>query len=350
MMPDVEELTKFHRCLMKSAPKGYKPHYFKLVRHGKTPLLNRSWKKDAPLNFNYAAKWMMKGNNVGIGAMEWDRLVLPDLDGKDASKTMFKIPTLTVQTRSGGYHGYYYAKDKAEIPNIATDDQGEVRAQNQYVVAPGSYVPPEEKGTGFYTVVDALPPAWITFNDLPQIFKDQYAKAMESAKKNKEKRKDQPKKISTGKHSALFDITAYDVVLREGGDVNSSKRWGSLFHDSKTEANMSLSQDGKFAHCWRHSRAHNGLSCLAVKSGVITCESAGMPHHNSVGGNGVGDAEIFAAWMYAKKENYIADDDPIPVRALNHIAEKHLGYKVKPHERLPWTIYLNTLKILEELY
>ena len=245
------------------------------------------------------------------------------------------------------------------IPNITTSDDGEVRTINEYVVCAGSYVPVDDPSkipeqwrdrAGYYTVEDARPPTKIVFDEIPQIFKDKYYQAEKDKAEREKQKKDTKPRDPNGKRSAVYDVTAYDVVLREGGEIESSKRWGSLFHDSKTEANMSLSRDGKFLHCWRHLRAHNGLSCLAVKSGAIRCEDAGMPHKNSVGGNKINDAEIFAAWMYAKKENYIADDDPIPVRALNHIAEKHLGYKVKPHERLPWTIYLDTLKILEEMY
>ena len=112
MMPDVEEFTKFHRCLMKSAPKGYKPHYFKLNRHGKDPLEGRPWKKDAPLSFKYACKWMMQGGNIGIGAMEWDLLVLIDLDGEHVDKSALK-PTLTTRTRSRtGIHGFYFSEEK----------------------------------------------------------------------------------------------------------------------------------------------------------------------------------------------------------------------------------------------
>ena len=350
MMPDVEEFTKFYQCVMKSMPPGNKPHLFKLGHHSKAPLPGRSWKKDAPLSFKHAEKWMQQGGNIGIGAMDWNFIFFTDLDGKDASKTMFKIPTLTVETRSGGFHGYYVTKNKAEIPNLATNDQGEVRSQNQYVVAPGSYVPPEGKGTGYYRVVEARPLAWVTFNDLPEIFIEQYKKSKQQELERNISREPAKPRQSNGKCSAVFDVTAEDVLRRELGTKKSSERWGSIFHDSDTEANMSISREGKYLHCWRHSRALNGLACLAVKSGVITCENAGSPHTGSVGGNGIGDYEIFHAWVYAKQNNYIPADDPIPTRALNHIAEKHLGHKGKENEKLPWNVYLATIKIVEELY
>ena len=264
---------------------------------------------------------------------------------------MVKVLTLTARSRSGGLHAFCFTKNKAEIPNIATDDQGEVRSQNQYVVAPGSYVPPDEgKGTGFYTVEDALPPAGITFNDLPLIFREHFEKCMKASEEVEKRRKEVKPRTSTGPISAVFSVTAHDVVLREGGSVKASDRWGSIFHDSSTAANMSLSQKGKYLHCWRHSRAHNGLSCLAVLSGVISCESAGMPHKGSVGGNGVGDAEIFHAWLYAKTHNYIPENDSIPSRALKYIAEKHHGYQSKLNELLPRDIYRKTLLTVQEEY
>ena len=360
MMPDIDEFGKFHKNLMRSAPKGYEPSYLPLQKQSKVPILGIGWKKESyRFSFHAAARWMVKGGNIGIVGRPNDPLVNVDLDGKHVDKTQLK-PTLTTRSRSRtGIHGFYFTREKDKIPNIQTGDDGEVRVFNQYVVCAGSYVPvdnveaiPEQwrDRAGYYTVEDAQPPAYIVFDELPQVFKDQYYKALEQEREAEKRRKNQKPRERVGKCSALFDITAYDVVLREGGEIESSKRWGSIFHDSKTAANMSISREGKYLHCWRHSRALNGLACLAVKSGIIRCEDAGMPHKNSIGGNGVGDREIFHAWLYAKQENYIPDDDPIPVRALNHIAEKHLGYKVKPHERLPWTVYLNTLKILEEMY
>ena len=359
MMPDIEEFTKFHKKLTCRAPKDYHPSYIPLQKHSKVPVLGVSWKdQDYRLSFRQAVKHLLTGGNIGIVGRYADHLVNVDLDGDEVRKNVL-VPTLTTRSRSRtGVHGFYWG-DKKEIPNIATDNQGEVRAGNQYVVCAGSYVPvddveaiPEQwrDRAGYYTVEDAQPPAWITFDDLPQFFKDQYNKALEQQKENEEKRKNQQPRKANGKRSALFDITAYDVVLREGGETEPNKRWGSIFHDSKTEANMSISRDGRYLHCWRHGVYHNGLSCLTVLSGYKTCMEAGAPHKGTVGSSGVDDGAIFHAWLYAKTHNYIPADDPIPVRALNHIAEKHLGYKVKPHERLPWTIYLTTLKILEELY
>ena len=359
MNPDINEFTKFHRCLMKSAPEGYKPHYFKLVRHGKTPLPGRSWKKDAPLNFRYACKWMLQGGNIGIAGMEWDELVNIDLDGEHVDKSTLK-PTLTTRSRSRtGIHGFYFSDEKDEIPNISTDDDGEVRSQNEYVVCAGSYVPVDDPSripeqwrdrAGYYTVEDARPPTKIVFDELPQIFKDQYNKAKAQEAERAKNRENLKPRERTGQCSAVFDVTAYDVVLREGGETEPSERWGSIFHDSKTEANMSLSRNGKYLHCWRHKVYHNGLSALTVLSGHKTCFDAGSPHKDTVGCSGVDDGAILHAWIYAKQNWYIPENDPVPVRALNYVALKHLGYQPPKDQPLPTAIYRQVLTIMEAEY
>lgn len=359
MKPDIAEFTLFHRCLMKSAPKGYIPSYLPLQRHSKVPVLGIGWKNETyRFSFNGAAKWMVKGGNIGIVGRPSDALVNVDLDG-NADKSNLK-PTLTTRSRSRtGVHGFYFCEDKDTIPNIQTGDEGEVRAYNQYVVCAGSFVPVDDPSripaqwrdkAGYYTVEDARPPARIVFDELPQVFKDQYTKALEQQQAAEARRKNIKPRTNTGKTSAVFNVSALDVVLREGGEVESSKRWGSIFHDSTTAANMSISRNGKYLHCWRHCRALNGLACLAVKSGVISCEDAGMPHKNSIGGNGVGDREILHAWIYAKQHGYIPEDDPVPVRALNYIAEKHLDYTPKKDGLLPRNVYREALLILEAEY
>jgi len=353
--PRVEEFTKFHTLLMQGAPPNYIPHYFKLSPNSKAPLPGRSWKaKHSRLTPQQAIKWMQRGGNIGIAGMPDDPLVIVDLDGDQVDPRVLK-PTLTVRSRSRtGIHGFYFSDKKTEIPNIPTDNMGEVRCKGQYVVAAGSYVPtdpskvPEDQRShaGYYTVEDTRPPAKITFPELPKIFKDAWEKrkAAQAAKKP-EKR---PPIKTAGRKSAVFDITAEEVVLRTVGAKKPTERWGSIFHDSTTEANMSISKDG-LLHCWRHNVTHNGFTALVVLSGYMTCAQAGKPH----GGGQFGvysdlDGAILHAWLYAKKHNYIPEDDPIPTRALNYIARKILGYKNKEDTPLPLPIYIKALKIAAE--
>ena len=345
--------------MIKDAPEDYKPWFFRLAPQSKAPATEfGSWKAERNrLTINEANEWMQKGGNIGVAGMKNDPLVNVDLDGKNVNKEALK-PTLTVRSRSRtGIHGFYFTANKADIPNIPTDDDGEVRCRGQYVVVAGSYVPtdpetvPEEyrDTAGYYTVEDKQPPAWITFNDLPEFFKEKYRKNMEA--KIPKPRTYTPKHAN-GKQSALFSIAASDVVSREGGDLNPTKRWSCIFHDSSTEANMSISDKG-LLQCWRHSVSHNGLQALAVLSGYMSCEEAGSPHRGGGASPSMmtgDDGAILHAWIYAKKYGYIPEDDPVPVRALHYIARKHGLYKPKNGELLPPPVYAKVLSILEEEY
>lgn len=359
MLPNIEEFKKFVVNLMKTAPRGYKPWYFRCAKGGKNPSVKKSRENphsswihpQAQLNVYQTIRCMEKGFNIGIAGMGQDHLVNVDLDGEDVNTSMLK-PTLTTRSRSRtGLHGFYFTVDKNKIPNITTDNEGEVRSQGQYVIAAGSYVPtdpdevPQEyrDTAGYYTVEDDRPPAWIIYEDLPEFFREKHEKEL-----NRPRRPVStfdPKKAG-GAHSALFDITAEDVLLCEIGSKRPSQRWGSIFHDSTTEANMSISSRG-LLHCWRHLVSHNGLTALVVLSGYMTCLEAGTPHQGGQSQVVGDDGCIFHAWVYAKKNGYISMDDRMPVRAMHHVARKHLGFDPKKGELLPPSIYNKVIDFME---
>lgn len=348
------EFTCFHQLLMKGAPEDYQPWYFKLEKRSKAPFPGRSWSAPGSrLPFKYAVRWMRAGGNIGIAGRVDDPLVNVDLDGSYVCKEVLK-PTLITRSRSRtGLHGFYFTEDKAAIPNIPTDTGGEVRSQDQYVVAAGSYVPtdPDEvpqryrDTAGRYTLEEARPPAWITYDELPEVFKK-----TREANKNRERKTGvsfDPVKAG-GNHSALYTITAREVVLREGGETNPGKRWASLFHGSTTDANMSLSTEG-LLHCWRHCVSHNGLTALVALSGYMTCLEAGTPHGGGQSRAAGDDGAIFHAWLYAKQQGHVPLDDPIPVRALRYIAMKHHGWKGSDW-KLPREVYRRALLTVKEAY
>lgn len=241
--PRVSELIKFHTLLMKNAPKGYQPHYIRLTTGGKDPILGLGWKTpQGRLSITKAINWMANGGNVGLAGTPTDNLVDVDCDGGIIQDSEIK-PTLMDRSRSRvGRHAFYWNFEATKIPNIPTKGAGEVRCQWSFVVIAGSYVPvtPEEfelipiedrENAGYYTVCNEAIVNEITYAELPKFFRDTY-----EAKKKAPVRtpsKFDPKK-ATKDCSAVFEITAYDVCLREGGNTDESKRWPSLFHDSKT--------------------------------------------------------------------------------------------------------------------
>lgn len=357
MDPRPETLLVFLDYLLDDAPPTYIPWLFRCGRHSKAPATEYgSWKAmKNRLTIDQAVEWMLNGGNVGIAGMPDDPLVNVDIDDGEVTRKEDLVPTLMSRSRSRtGIHGFYFSWGK--IPNIPTDNAGEVRSQGQYVIAPGSYVTTdpetvpekERRDAGFYTIEEARPPAWITYQDLPEVFRKTYEK--NQTEEPKQSTQFDPKKAG-GKYSALFDIKAIDIVRHEGKPTKNNKRWGSLFHDSTTEANMSLSTQG-LLQCWRHNVTLNGLQSLVVLSGYMTCQEAGTPHRGTAGSSKIvgDDAAIFYAWLEAKKRGYIPTDDPIPVKAMNHIAQKHLGHTATKDQKLPRHIYNKVLEIVESKY
>ena len=187
MKPRVDEFIKFHGLLTKDAP-GYEPFYFPLEKNGKDPLKNRSWKENRK-TFEEAAELMKKGFNIGVAATDKDPLVIVDVDNIIEVEEL--KPTLINQSRKRvGRHGFYFTNqppaksifDNSAKQNIATEDCGEVRANWQYVVAAGSYVPcsSEEieripvgnrQNAGYYTVMVEHTVNHIEYSELPEMYR-----------------------------------------------------------------------------------------------------------------------------------------------------------------------------------
>jgi P4 family phage/plasmid primase-like protien len=98
-----------------------------------------------------------------------------DLDNPEKFTLLKK--TLTVQTRNGSIHKYY--SNSGDIKNSVGKNSlakcGEVRAEWQYVLAPGSYVPKDldapKHATGLYQIVEETQLTTLYLNDLPEDFK-----------------------------------------------------------------------------------------------------------------------------------------------------------------------------------
>lgn len=355
---DVKEFIRFHKLLLKNAPVGYKPFYFRCAKNGKEPYTKVGpWLKNG-LTPKEAVEWLKEGWNIGIAALNQDPLVLIDID--DESVTDYKTLKSTLTARSGGRKGvhlYYFQDIVGSIPNIPTDDAGEIRADNQYVIAPGSYVEGYKdkiENIGRYTIEAAEPCAKIAPYDIPPVFLDQLEKNKEDRKKAKErkakKKHGEAKEIDKGKSSAFFDLTVFDII---GSVENPQERFPSIFHGSDTGKNTSISNQG-LIQCWRHTVSLNAQQALCVLSGKLSCQEAGSPHAG--GGAGVGlyadnDEALLAAWKYAKENGLIPEDDPIPTRAMCHIAINQKFCKeedIKDGWEFPGGVYKKVLDYLEK--
>jgi len=346
--PRPDEFRRFHELLTEAATDGYTPYYFRVERAGKAPATQYgSWKDEQNrLTVDEATDWMERGGNVGIAGTPDDALVNVDIDD-DEETTPADIPeSLRARSRSrSGWHTWFFDPNN-EIPNIPTDTVGEVRTDWQYVVAPGSFVasareelPADADDCGYYTIETPVPVATIGYDDLPTVFREFHETARGEATGD-DATGDTP--LATDifddcgttqdggageRTSEVFDVDAATLV----GNKDPSDRFASVFHDSSTDANMSLSNKGRL-QCWRHNVAHGGLQALAVLSdrsggGDAACRQLGEAHkisgsdkhnHSGAGSNQLkGDWRlVWYAWDYAKREGIIPDDDPIPYRVL----------------------------------
>ena len=176
----------------KELPQEVRVHLFDINENDKTP--TGRWTK-THISFDEGRKLIENRLNIGAGA-SFEGICFIDIDLADDGK--FKLPekivkelietydTLTIRTRSGGFHLYFINDNLthylsyhggADNPKLRYEgnDCGEIRTNVAYVVFPGSYVPMDldKKGhtpdaTGLYTVVRDSPIRKLNEHNLPK--------------------------------------------------------------------------------------------------------------------------------------------------------------------------------------
>ena len=160
-----EELKKFVSLL----PRNYNPYLIAIGYHIKIPDVYRgdSWKDTSyRLTIGQALKRLERGLNVAI-VMRGD-MVAVDIDDVDDVPDL--PDTLEVMSRNGRSHKFYL--NDGNVGNRDISKVIELRTNWRYVVVAGSYVPPgkgkEDCATGVYTVLNNLPIATLSLDDLPK--------------------------------------------------------------------------------------------------------------------------------------------------------------------------------------
>lgn len=354
-----KEFERFYDPLMQTASKDYIPWLFPVKANGKDPDGIEIWKRAKPTCMQCNEKWitettnnktkticpkckvgkgswhalharltkaeaiarLKQNKNVGISARKGDQLVLYDRDSETVKDKIKTLTSMSGKRIAGHTFAWRDKKDTTLDINISTDTLGEVRSSNQYVVAPGSFVPNKQKNNdslnGCYTVATATPPIKMKYEQLPDAF-------LEYAKKEKEQTKrttTQNKKTfkPDDDSSALFKLTIANVV-----DATPVGNHQHPLHESDSEKNFRVGED--LAQCWRHHVSLNAFQFLVVKSNYMTCKEAGTgdktePSESQVIGD---DGALYSAWMQAEKDELLPPNDPMPARAKNYIEKKNL--------------------------
>lgn len=212
----------------------WQPWLIPIQRHSKKPDVpeGESWKgAKYRLTVEQARQRLKNGLNVGVAATGHD-FVFFDHDEPD--KFMLQKETLTVQTRNGKIHKHYL--NGGDVKNADGKREykecGEVRAEWKYVLAPGSYVPPDDKArpgaTGLYTVVVAKSPTTLHVEDLPPEFQPILIK-----NEQKEKRE----AVMTSSLRNQYGWSIEDIFARDQ-KLDDLLRSQNLAYPSPSEADM----------------------------------------------------------------------------------------------------------------
>ena len=396
--PEPAELELYLDRLMAGAPDEYnEPWLFKCAKGGKDPYRRQgSWKDESNrLTPEEAIKAMERGFNIGLAGMEDDRLSQKDIDELEHFDLTNLNSGLTVRSQSRtGFHQPEFSEEPGAIPNIPHPEAGEIRAQGQYTIAPGSHIDPDDEDeyqqevvseapdtqeplVGYYTVEMAGEPNRIEYDDLPEVFRSyqEQKKREKTTETGTEQHRDgdtggrdgreiyettgDTEYDSNGNRSEIFDLRTEQIVQTEGESTDPTERWSSMFHGSQTDANMSISEKG-ILQCWRHSHSHGTLQILATLCDETESGNSGCPYigkaHDGVAGGGctLSTGELnWRAWKYAKKRNHVPSDDPIPRTALIHLALHHgivTRGDVEDGWKIPETEYAEALELVEDEY
>jgi len=110
--------------------------------------------------------------------------------------------------------------------------------------------------------------------------------------------------------SALFDLDFSDVCRKPEGFRGKNP----LGHHGESEDYFVVYEDGdKFGYDYKYSEAYNALTFAACEAGE---RRASDPNGR------FSSEELLGTWVHAKTEGYIPADDPVPCRALQHVARE----------------------------
>jgi hypothetical protein len=107
--------------------------------------------------------------------------------------------------------------------------------------------------------------------------------------------------------SGLFDLDLSDVAGVDRGERGINP----LGHHGDSENYYVVDERAETAYDHKYKASYTALTHLLVEEGTRDADS---PEGS------LNDEELFDAWVFAKEQNHLGDDDPVPYGALRGVA------------------------------
>lgn len=207
--------------------------------------------------------WMEAGGNYGV---VFGRGVYGlDIDDPEV-QTLFEAEVRTFTVRSGGGEGkhYYILGDLTENGTILDGGRnlGNVQVKNKHVVGPGC----GHHSGGRYEIIEDLPLAWVTVEQLNEIFSERLKWSGDS------RAREEADAEETGRFIDAH-IPMEEIVDIGGFSRLTADEWQGEHpvHGSTTGQNLSVNVAKNVWHCFRCNSGGGPLQWLAVREGLMKC-------------------------------------------------------------------------------
>ncbi|MFP4019070.1 MAG: bifunctional DNA primase/polymerase [Bacteroidales bacterium] len=257
-------------------PEQLRKHDFRFVKIRKNTkkAFGKKWTKKEGANYEYDDKqfieWLNKGNNYGV-ATGFGNLVVIDCDIKEVWESVKKdLPeTFTVRTPHGGKHVYYFCDDISSTIRLTTGkaegDAGDVQWKGKCVVGPTSKIKENGKVKKYKVIHDG---------PINKVKVENIKAALQKWVKNPSI-KDTALSSNFSGNGKIKKIDIKKVI-----DVDRLKKRNTKYyqgahplHGSTNGMNFSVNVEKNLWHCFRHDTGGDALTWIAVKEGIIDCES-----------------------------------------------------------------------------
>jgi len=235
---------------------------------GKAPFENEFQNNPHEANDPELQEWLNAGGNYGILLKQGVAAIETD-DKKTTAKIEHRIKTFTQQSGSGRGKHFLIRTDAMEngvlLEPKTGKNLGNVQVKNKIIVGANCH----HFTGGTYKIIDDSPIAWLSKEEITEIFGDALSWTGQRRKELEEQSKDEEEQI--GVAIPLQDLIDLDKLKPRGNDEFQGSH---PIHGSETGQNFSVNLKKNVWHCFRCNSGGGGLMWIAVENKILKCHEA----------------------------------------------------------------------------